>query len=420
MGEPSDGFSKWLAVFVLAAAGLATLSASAAAHSPGGRETLIRIATLQQPTKVATAPGPSARGLVFATDRVGLIEVVAKGRKQKRPFLDITDRVESAFNEQGLLALAFDPAYENNGRFFVYYTAADGSIEISRFRRRRNDPLRAKADSERTVLEIAHAESQAHNGGDLQFGPDGNLWISTGDGHPGCDPPENAQNTGVLLGKLLRITPGHGGYSVPPDNPFAAGPGADEVYAYGFRNPWRFSIDAQSGRIAIGDVGQSTWEEINVTTSEAARGANFGWDAYEGYVPLVLPDLCFGDTPTPLPPDPIFPVLTYPHSGDDPTQYVGCAVIGGVVVRDRRLTGLRGRFLYSDYCNGRLRSFDPKSASIPATDSSAHLKVRFPTSIVSGRRNRIYVTSANGGVFRLRPGSVGHGLRQSRRADSNR
>ena len=215
--------------------------------------------------------------------------------------------------------------------------------------------------------------------------------------------PENAQNTDVLLGKLLRIAPGHGSYSIPPDNPFVGGPGADEVYSYGFRNPWRFSIDEQSGRIAIGDVGQSAWEEINITSLDAARGANFGWDAYEGYVPLELPAGCFGDTPTPLPPDPIFPVTTFPHASEDPNEYIGCAVIGGVIVRDRRLAGLRGRYIFSDHCNGRLLSLDPKEGDPPVDVAAVHLRVRYPTSIVSGRRDRVYLTSRKGALLRLDP-----------------
>ena len=402
-----------LAVLALPAAGVA-------ADQGSGAE-LKRIATLDDPTAVATAPGPSSRDLVFATERSGVVAVIADGRKRRRPFLDISDRVETDTLEQGLLALAFDPGYEENGRFYVYYTGAGGAIEVSRFRRSRNDPLRVKQDSERTILEIPHTASQAHNGGDLQFGPDGNLWISTGDGHPGCDPPENAQNRDSLLGKLLRIRPGNGGHTAPADNPFVAGPGADEIYAYGFRNPWRFSIDERSGTIAIGDVGQSTWEEINLVPLADARGANFGWDAYEGYVPLELPAACRSDTPTPLPADPIFPVVTFPHSSDDPREYVGCAVIGGVIVRDRRLGRLRGRYLFSDHCNGRLHALDPSDSSRHVPHHAVGIRVRWPTSIVAGRRNRIYISSRNGAVFRLDPvRRIAWTGPESRRADSNR
>ena len=395
-----------LIVLGLAWAGLGLLSSEAQAERPDpGPPELTRIATLDEPTTVATAPGPSSRHLLFVTEQAGTVRVIANGEKQEKPFLDITDRVEYGDTEQGLLSLAFDPDYEDNGRFYVYYTGENGAIEISRFHRQRKDPLAADPDSERTVLEIPHTASKNHNGGDLHFGPDGNLWISTGDGHPGCDPPENAQNTDVLLGKLLRISPGHGSYTVPPDNPFVGAPGADEVYAYGLRNPWRYSIDEQSGRIAIGDVGQFTTEEIDIVSIEDARGANFGWDAYEGYEPLVISEPCAGDTPTPLPPDPIFPVTTFPHASEDPEAYTGCAVIGGVIVRDRRLTGLRGRYLYNDHCNGRLLSLDPKEADPPVAVSDVGLRVRWPTSIVAGRKDRIYMTSRTGPLFRLDPAS---------------
>ena len=155
--------------------------------------------------------------------------------------------------------------------------------------------------------------------------------MATGDGGSACDPPENAQNVNSLLGKLIRIKPGkHGGYSIPKDNPFAKGPGADEIYSYGLRNPFRFSFDKQTGTIAIGDVGQNTYEEIDYLSVKDALGANFGWDAYEGNEPLDLSG-CPSDTSTPLPPDPVFPIHVYGHSGGD---FSGCAITGGLVVRD--------------------------------------------------------------------------------------
>ncbi len=395
---------------------MSLLLAIGAGAAAGGDETpaeggvvLTRLGYFDDPTETATAPGRTSRDLVFVAERAGVIGVIDDSRKVAKPFLDISDRVASGVLEQGLLAIAFDPRYEQNRRFYAYYTTTEGTVEISRFRTSADDPLVADPDSEQTVLEIPHHDSPNHNGGDLAFGPDGNLWITTGDANPACDPPENAQNRDSLLGKLLRIDPRGGGYDVPRGNPFVGAAGADEIYAYGFRNPFRFSIDPRSGTIAIGDVGQFTWEEINLETLADAKGANFGWDAFEGYVPLNLQPPCDADSPTPPPAERIFPVLTYPHASSDPDRYVGCAVIGGTIVRDRRLRDLRGRYLYSDHCNGRLRSFDPGSppANVAIDDADAGLRVRYPTSIVSGRGGRVYATSRNGQVYRLDPAESG-------------
>jgi hypothetical protein len=389
------------AAAVAACCALAVLPGAASAEIK-----LTRIDRFHDPVQTVAAPGPSAKGLLFVVERPGVIKVVRGGKAVQAPFLDLTGIVKSTDLEQGLLSLAFDPRYERNGRFYVYYTAADNSITIARYVRDPDDPLRADPDSAEPLLSIPHPASLNHNGGTLAFGPDRDLWISTGDGHPVCDPPENAQNTDSLLGKILRIDPTGHGYAIPPDNPFVGGPGADEVYAYGLRNPFRFSIDPRNGgTIAIGDVGQFHWEEIDLLSLEAARGANFGWDAYEGDVPLNLEGPCASDLPTPPPADPVFPVTTYPHEKPTPDEFGGCAVIGGVIVRDPRLTAaMRGRYIFSDHCRGRLRSIIPQVDPPTAVDEHyVGVGVDYPTAITTGRRDRIYVTSRFGAVFRIDP-----------------
>jgi hypothetical protein len=285
--------------------------------------------------------------------------------------------------------VAFPPGYKRSGRFYVYYTVRGGEVNrVSEFRR--TTATSADRASERPVIEFSHPAFSNHNGGQLQFGPDGYLYIGTGDGGGGGDPSGNAQSPNSLLGKLLRIDPlpgSTGGYGVPPDNPFA-GPGAglDEIFSLGLRNPWRFSFDRKTDRIAIGDVGQGQWEEIDFETLGGIRGANFGWDVFEGDHPFE------GSTP---PSGYQSPIHEYSHGGG------GCAVVGGYVVRDRKLKSLYGRYLYSDLCRGDLRSFVP-GLERARRDRPLGLDVPSPTSFGEGVKGRIYVASGGGGVWRVR------------------
>lgn len=354
------------------------------------------------PVYVATAPGRKNRDLLFVVEQGGTVQVIRNGQVLDQPFLDISDRISSG-GERGLLSIAFDPGYAKNRRLYAYYTGVDGDVRVSVLRRSTDSNVRADPDSMRKVIAIPHPVNANHNGGEVTIGPDGNLWMATGDGGSSCDPPENAQNKDVLLGKMLRITPGkHGGYSIPKDNPFVKRPGADEIYAYGLRNPFRFSFDEGTGTIAIGDVGQSTAEEIDYLKVKAARGANFGWDAYEGDEPLV----CAGEDLTPLPPNPVFPIHEYGHSGGD---FSGCAITGGLVVRDRRLKTLYGRYIYSDVCNGQLRSLVPMLGGASG-DGPVGPTIDQPTSFTAGRGEKVYVTSLAGHVYRLDP-ATGAGTR---------
>jgi Glucose / Sorbosone dehydrogenase len=390
-------------------AALLTLAAGATAKPPPvgsgkGGVKLKRVGNFDTPVYTATAPGRANRKLLFVVEQGGTVRVVNGNRVLDRPFIDIGDELQANGNERGLLSIAFDPRYAKNGRFYLYYTAApDGAITVSQYERRPNRKTVADLDSGRKVISIPHADFSNHNGGQVSFGPDGDMWIATGDGGFACDPDENAQNLDSLLGKLLRIAPKrNGGYKVPRDNPFVGKPGADEIYSYGLRNPFRFSLDAKRRTVSIADVGQNRWEEVDHVKLERAKGANFGWDAYEGFEPLVLPALCVGagDTSTPLPNNSTFPILAYPHTSDDPRQYTGCAIIGGPVVRDRRLRSIYGRYLYSDSCNGGIQSMIAK-ASGAEKDRSLGISLISPSSINEVRGHRVYATSLVGPVYRL-------------------
>ena len=246
------------------------------------------------------------------------------------------------------------------------------------------------------MIEIPHPVNANHNGGQLQFLGD-LLYFGTGDGGSGGDPPNNAQDKESLLGKLLRIDPRPSDgrpYTVPADNPFVGRPGRDEIYSYGLRNPFRFSFDTTNSkqpRIAIGDVGQNRFEEIDYTTVAGASGANFGWDAFEGNSPYTEEN-----SGTPDPGGTVKPILAYSHSRDGGS----CSVIGGYVVGNGGPDALRGRYLYADYCSGVLRSLVPHLHGA-SNDRKTGLTVTSPTSFGEDDRGRIYVTSQDGSVYRL-------------------
>lgn len=376
-----------------AEAGAAAATAGQAAGSARRGVALERVGTFREPVYVAAAPGFPR--LLFVVEQAGRIEVLRGGRRLRRPFLDISS-LTRAEGERGLLSVAFPPDYARSRRFYVYFTARDGDIRIEELRRR--TATRAARGSRRLVLEIPHRANANHNGGQLQFL--GNLlFIGTGDGGAGGDPPNNAQNRDSLLGKLLRIDPrprrGRP-YTVPADNPFVGRPGRDEIYSYGLRNPFRFSFDTASAgqpRIAIADVGQNRFEELDYTTVAAARGANFGWDAFEGFAPYRDEN-----SGTPDPGGTTKPVFAYSLRRGGGS----CAIIGGYVVRDPRLPSLRGRYIYADLCEGELRSLRPRLGRA-AGDRKLGLSVPSPSSFGEDARGHLYVASLEGPVYRLAP-----------------
>jgi glucose/arabinose dehydrogenase len=368
----------------------AASTSSARAHRGGAG--LKRIGSFEAPVYLTGAPGFPK--LLFVVEQPGRIAVLRGGRRLRKPFLDLSGRISSG-GERGLLSVAFPPDYERSGRFYVYYTDPAGNIRIDEFHRA--SATRAAMGSRREVIAIPHPVNANHNGGQLQFL--GNLlYFGTGDGGSGGDPPNNAQNRDVLLGKLLRIDPRPSGgkpYSVPPDNPFVGKPGRDEIYSYGLRNPFRFSFDTTTSgqpRIAIGDVGQNRFEELDYTTLAAARGANFGWDALEGFSHYTEEN-----SGTPDPGSTVNPIFAYSHDRGG-----SCSIIGGYVVRDRRLRSLRGRYLYADLCEGRLRTLAPHLKRA-GEDRKLGLRVSNPSSFGEDDQHRLYVTSLDGAVYRLVP-----------------
>jgi glucose/arabinose dehydrogenase len=380
-GRPKRGELRIAAAIFagLLAAVLVAAGASTAARQAGGLK-LKRIGSFSAPDYVAQPPGN--RKLLFVVEQPGSIMVLRDGHRVKRPYLNVKKRVLYG-GEQGLLSMAFDPRYAKNRRVFIYYVDNGGDIRVDSLRTKRGDPTRADPHSRHKVIGIPHPVNENHDGGQLQFGPDGLLYLGTGDGGSGGDPHENAQNPDVLLGKLLRIDPGKHGYSTPKSNPFASGPGRDEIYSLGLRNPYRFSFDRKD--LWIGDVGQDRWEEIDHVSVANARGANFGWDRFEGTHHFEGPS----DPPQNYRP----PVLEYSSAGAE------CSVIGGYVARDHSLGSLRGRYVYADFCAGSIRSFDPGKPG--SSDAPTGLHLDSPSSFGEDNAGRLYVTSLSGGVYRI-------------------
>jgi glucose/arabinose dehydrogenase len=359
-----------------------------ATPSAARRVRLRKVADFDNPVYVTSPPGDRARQ--FVVEQRGRVMVVRDGRKLGTPFLDIRSQVTSG-GEQGLLSIAFAPDYADSGLFYVYFTDRSGDQRIVEYHRR--DADHADPGSARLVLRMADSESN-HNGGLLLFGPDDLLYIGTGDGGGGGDQHGsrgNAQNLGSLLGKILRIDPRAGGgraYQVPGDNPFVGRAGArGEVYAYGLRNPWRFSFDRRTGDLTIGDVGQNAWEEIDFVRRGAGRGANFGWRPFEGrsrYAP--------GEPA----PGAVAPVIVRSHDAGN------CSITGGVVVRDRSLAGLRGRYVFADLCKGRVESARLSGGRARGVRRTS-LKVSQPSSFGEDAQGRVYVVSLDGPVYRIVP-----------------
>ncbi|HRQ10825.1 MAG TPA: PQQ-dependent sugar dehydrogenase, partial [Trueperaceae bacterium] len=273
--------------------------------------------------------------------------IVKDGALLKDPFLDISDRTRSG-GERGLLGLAFPPDYATSGHFYVYYTGTRGESTLSRFTVTPGNPDRADPTSEEILLTQEQPYSN-HNGGQLAFGPDGYLYLGLGDGGSGGDPQGNGQNLGVLLGKLLRLdVSGDKGYKVPPSNPFVATAGArSEIWAYGLRNPWRFSFDRETGDLYIADVGQNAYEEVDFQPAYSKGGENYGWNIMEA-------SHCYGASTcdqTGL----TLPILEYPHG----PQW-GTSISGGYLYRGEAVPALVGRYVFADFTSGRVWSAGPE------------------------------------------------------------
>ena len=340
---------------------------------------LVKVGDFDRPVRV-TAPGGDAR-LFVVEQHTGQVKVVdPDGTVRPQPFLDVGGEIAKG-HEQGLLSIAFARDYEATGYLYAYLTPP-GRIEIRQFQRAADDPYRA-VPTGRTVFSAAHPRSN-HNGGLVLFGPDDHLWFGTGDGGGANDPDNNGQNTATPLGKLHRVDAAS--FQPAPGNPFGS------VFAYGLRNPWRFSFDRQTGDLIIADVGQGAREEVDFAAAPGrGNGANYGWKCYEGSIPtpgVACPAAPANHTP---------PVHELTH------QDGACSITGGVVVRDPGVPALAGRYLYGDVCKAELRSI-----TLPAArDDRAETALRIPqlVDVAEDACGRVLVSSLEGGVFRLVEGA---------------
>ncbi|MCA9292291.1 MAG: PQQ-dependent sugar dehydrogenase [Phycisphaerales bacterium] len=372
---------------------------------------------MSRPVLVTHAPGDTSR--IFVVEQrsgtIGRIRIIELGTDTllPTPFLEISPVATGS--EQGLLGLAFDPDYDTNGYFYVNYTDSSWNTRIVRYQVSAGDPNVANAASATPVLSITQPDSN-HNGGWLAFGPDGYLYIAQGDGGSGFDPWGsfgNGQNTNVLLGKLLRIDPSGDdfpgdatrNYAIPPDNPFVGVSGADEIWAYGLRNPWRNSFDRETGDLYIADVGQNVIEEIDFQPASSTGGENYGWRCMEGLDCTTLSG-CTCNAPTLE-----LPFQTYTHGGAP----FRCSITGGYVYRGCAIPDLRGTYFYADYCSNQIWSLRYDGMTVTEfMDRSAELDtpaftINSITSFGEDAFGEMYICDLGGEIYRIipEPGQLG-------------
>jgi len=320
---------------------------------------------------------------LFVVEKSGKIKILNQnGSVNSTPFLDIEDKVSTNANERGLLGLAFHPNYPENPFFFVNYTNNNGDTTISKFSVSSDEDI---ANDNETILLVINQPYGNHNGGCINFGPDGNLYIGMGDGGSGGDPQNYSQNTGSLLGKMLRINVNSGAYSIPENNPYN-----DEIWSIGLRNPWKFSFDSLNGDLWIADVGQNEFEEINMIQGNPAN-INYGWRCYEGNEPYNMSG-CPNDD------DLTFPIATYSHynSGD-----FKCSVTGGYVYRGNQISGLNGVYFFADYCSGEIGFLSKND------EDNWEMSLAFPNingswvSFGEDINGELYIASINGGIYKI-------------------
>ncbi|MFD7519274.1 PQQ-dependent sugar dehydrogenase [Streptomyces niveus] len=335
---------------------------------------LTEVATAQNP--IAGAAGPD--GTVWIAERAGTVRVLT-GQGLGQPVLDISSETTTD-GERGLLGVAFDNDFTH---FYISYTNLEGTSTIDEFAVQDGA---LQPDTRRTVLTQTQPYEN-HNGGDIKFGPDGYLYIALGDGGAGGDPHGNGQKLDTLLGKILRIDPaGAEPYAIPSDNPFVDDPNAkDEIWSYGLRNPWRFSFDSGTGDLLIGDVGQSDWEEIDWSPASSEGGENYGWASMEGTHPFR------GGTE---PANHVPPVFEYDRNG------LGCSVTGGYVYRGDAIPDLQGQYVYSDYCDGTLRTLKIENGSVTGQGDLA-VNGGEVISFVQGGDGELYVLGLGGSISRI-------------------
>lgn len=362
----------------------AVLEDAASFPDPDGFAWNLVVSGLVDPLGLVTPPDDSGR--MFVLEQAGLIRIVQDGSLLPEPFLDISGQLQRGGNEQGLLDIAFHPNFASNGFFYVNYTSLEGvgDTRISRFQVSSNDPNRADPQSE-TVLLVVKQPFANHNGGQLAFGPDGYLYIGLGDGGSANDPQGNGQSLDTLLGKLLRIDVDAGDpYGIPAENPFAGGGGRPEIWAYGLRNPWRFSFDQATGDLYIADVGQNQWEEVDYHPAGEPGGVNYGWDYREAAHALAAPPA--GEIL-------VDPVFEYDHSQ-------GCSITGGYVYRGQSMPEFNGIYLFGDFCSGKI--WGMLSGEGGAWQTQELYQTGSPiTSFGQDNAGEVYLIDRSGSIFRL-------------------
>ncbi len=349
----------------------AATSAMAAARAAVPKVALHLVASgLSQPVYATSPPGDTHR--LFVVEKTGRIVIIKDGTLLPTPFLDIHTLVSTG-TEQGLLSMAFDPHFDTNGRFYIFYTNTAGNIRVVRYRVGANPDV-ANPAGRKVLFSVAHSAHPNHNGGQLQFGPDGRLYVGIGDGGSEGDPNLYGQNLHVRYAKIWRL-------NVSVANP------TPRLFAYGLRNPWRFSFDSKNGNLWIGDVGQNRWEEIDFLKAGTTAGTNFGWSYYEGThvykpQPIVRRRL-------------VFPVAQYSHS-------FGCAVIGGYVYRGSAIPALQGDYLFADECSGRVW-FKTSPAAAKQILTGISQKITQVTSFGQDASGELYLMDLTGSLYKIVP-----------------
>lgn len=361
------------------------------------RLVLERVSTLREPVDIAQPPG---RGELVVVERAGRLEILGRPGEPNRTLLDIRRAVKKtgAGGEQGMLSVAFPADFASSRRYYVTYTDRRDDLRLVEYRVRDTDQLLTARGSRREILTVPQPTTQ-HHSGHLEFGPDGFLYLGSGDGGPSGDPRNVSRDPRSLLGKILRIDPskssgrrGAGNrrpYRVPASNPYVRGPGRNEVFAVGLRNPWSFSFDRSTGALVVSDVGNSRIEEVNYLPAGKGLGADFGWPAYEGPAPFK------GGVPRSRT---VAPAAAYPHGP-------ACSVIGSEVVRDPRLSRVAGpevvgAVVFGDFCTGRVYAFFPDFG--PAKKiRKLRFRIRALSAMGSDLSGRVYLLSLDGGIWRL-------------------
>lgn len=331
---------------------------------------------------------PTADNRLFVVQQSGTIKIINEnGSLAPDNFLNISGLITFG-GERGLLGLAFHPEFTTNRYFFVYYNNMEGAIRVSRFTANASNPNTADLSSEKILLTINKPFSN-HNGGSMHFGADGYLWISTGDGGGSDDPNNNSQNKNSLLGKMLRIdVNSDNAYNIPADNPFVGTDGADEIWAYGLRNAWKFSFDRSTNNVWIADVGQGVLEEINRIPATSA-GINYGWRCYEGNNPYLTNGCAESATMT-------FPIAQYNHSGGK------CSITGGYVYRGNLYPDLAGKYVFVDFCSAQIGVLDSNNTIVWSPAFSGNNFTTFG----EDNQKQLYVAASNGSIYKVKTNNL--------------